>query len=434
MRRLEYISRNLHIDREHHIQDQGTPDRKIYNILLRFTGIIVNYKIHSYREVETIKIHNEKIYSKLKKLKEQKSIAGFIVISTCNRYEIYIELQDIDHIEIAKELAKHIYEISGVKPLILKGRSIAKHLLKILLGLESPALLEYEIVEQVNKALTQYEDDLSERLKDLFKDLVNKSIEIRKKLNLESSTGFHILALELAYRVIDKDPKMWRVAIIGTGIMARKIVEMLKHIGCRNIAIYSRSVERSRKVARELDIVYGDLEDLRKTIDSIDVIFASSSCLSGPLIKFDDRDLHKTIVIDISIPRCVDTPKSGHNNYYWIDSLKRLTSGNDLDIIDLEKIDREIDSKVTDIEIELASKELIRRIRKIYADSLENIRSRQIAKAREVFKLSTKDLEILDLVTRSIYNKCIGEIVDILEKEVPKYFNHIKTTLGDQYG
>ncbi len=413
MRKLESVYRRID-DEEEAIDDSP------YGIV----GLIVNYRTHSYRDVEKLKLRSGRVEDKLDKLRSINRIKGYIILSTCNRYEIYIDNPRHSY-EVVEEIRK-IYDEIGVSPRIQGSRSLIRHVLRVLLGMESPALFEYEIVDQVVETLKKSSGSSSPILRELFREVIEASIEIREKLGIGGATGFHTLAIDLARRVLDiKDPSRWRVAVVGTGLMARKIIDEIKRVGCGRIDIYSRDIARSRGLAARAGAQYGDIKDLYRSIEEYDVVFVSTRCIDKPVLKIPRKARLSTAVIDISIPKCVEVD-GGATNYYWIDSIQkyveegieeRIVRGVD------EALDRLISRKVDEIDLKLRIKSYIEEVKNLYAETISEIMLKQIAKAHRKFNLTDREGEILDLVVRSIYNKSIGALPKILEGKLTQYFS-----------
>ena len=118
-----------------------------------------------------------------------KSTEEIIIISTCNRSEIYISSNDIDEaIEEVKEFYKEFFEFNEVKDYIFakKGRDVVVHLYMVASGLDSIILGEDQILGQIRKAM-MFSMNLGfskKVLSRLFMDAICEGKKIRNSIKI----------------------------------------------------------------------------------------------------------------------------------------------------------------------------------------------------------------------------------------------------------
>lgn len=182
-------------------------------------------------------------------------LAGSVSLSTCNRLEIYGELETQDGpqaVESARHrLAQLLAERSGV-PLqeildtveLHVDEGAARHLFTVVSGLESAVVGEREITGQVRRALIEAQRDgtASGGLVRLFEEAARTAREVGTSTSLgERGRSIVSVALDLADDVTDGRWPERRALIFGTGAYAGAAMAALRDRGCADIEVYSAS-------------------------------------------------------------------------------------------------------------------------------------------------------------------------------------------------
>jgi glutamyl-tRNA reductase len=246
-------------------------------------------------------------------LARQDFVRGAIVLSTCNRFEAYIEIDD--PLTAASELAveaviEALQEHAGADAdalrttaVALTGQDVVKHLFAVSSGLESMVLGEEEITGQVQRALRDAREagTTSSGLELLFQKAAQASRETRAQGDLAAAgRSLARLALDLAdTRVPD-----WadaRVLLVGTGSYAATTVAALQARGARDIRVFSATGRAERFAVR-----YGVRaeRDLRDAIRDAEIVI---TCTARYVVTAADiPDDARRLVIDLGLPRNVE--------------------------------------------------------------------------------------------------------------------------------
>ena len=196
----------------------------------------------------------------LEKLRQTGIVTEAVILSTCNRVEIYaatelpgrkamLELRQflIDHHDYREPIDAEIYFYDGTQSL--------EHLFKVACGLDSMVVGETEILGQLKKA---YETALQHKqtgrhLNKAFQKAFNVAKKIRTETNIQrGSVSVGYVAVELAQKIfssLDKHP----VLVIGAGETSEKTARALLSRGAHSIIVSNRSHDRAVELARELD-------------------------------------------------------------------------------------------------------------------------------------------------------------------------------------
>ncbi len=252
------------------------------------------------------------------KLLASDGVAGQIVLSTCNRFEIYLDADP--------EALPAIELLSGdLQP--LRGENAARHLFGVAAGLESVVIGEPEIAGQVRRALNAAEaaGTASPILQRVFSDALATRRSVRDRTGLGSARPSLIrLALDLAaHRITDWSGT--RVLLVGTGRYATSCLEALRDRGVTEITVWSPS-GRGDDFARRHGLQQAIGHGVAAAASRVDVIVCCSTnpeLLVGPALldgscpvtthtaahcPVGQAEVHtrRRVIIDLGLPRNVD--------------------------------------------------------------------------------------------------------------------------------
>ncbi|GAB6939895.1 glutamyl-tRNA reductase [Isoptericola variabilis] len=189
-------------------------------------------------------------------------VQGAVVISTCNRFELYLDVDAPVHGDAVRHTTKHVAALvaagSGVTEdvaadsfTVRTGPEVTSHLFTVAAGLDSMVVGEREIAGQVKRALAEAREDgtTSKTLELLFQTASRTSKRVGTRTELGAAGRSVVsLGLDLAGRDLlrgrgDQDGS-WRgvrTVLIGTGSYAGASVAALRARGCDDVRVYSRS-------------------------------------------------------------------------------------------------------------------------------------------------------------------------------------------------
>ena len=249
----------------------------------------------------------------------QLGVTGTVVLATCNRLEIYVQLPISAHLPAVRDMIiSSISDCSGLDPDLVSSsfdlyedEEAARHLLTVASGLESAVVGEREIAGQVRRSLSAAQDKAQEdnqplpgELVQLFEHAAHTARQVGQHTAL-GSQGRSIVsvALDLADEVTEKDWTTRRVLIFGTGAYAGATIAALRERGCTDIWVNSRSGRASEFAAkREVNAVpEGNTE---QAMAEADIIIGCSGG-SAPLLPEQIPAGHHTI-LDLALSRDFD--------------------------------------------------------------------------------------------------------------------------------
>lgn len=243
---------------------------------------------------------------------------GAVALSTCNRLELYGEIntptQDAAALrETRAELVGLLAERAGFDPQdvahgvqLLTEDDAARHLFTVVSGLESAVVGEREITGQVRRALTEAQRDgtASGELVRLFEAAAHTAREVGTHTSLgERGRSIVSVALDLADDVTDGQWPGRRALVFGTGAYAGATMAALRDRGCADIEVYSASGRAEQFTANRggTPVASDDLED---ALNRCDVVIGCSG--GAEPMPAQDMPTNALTVVDLALSRDFD--------------------------------------------------------------------------------------------------------------------------------
>lgn len=266
---------------------------------------------------ERFAFKDSEIPPSLCQLKLRGLIGEGVILSTCNRVELYAAIDDdVTGEALISQLRalRHVADNPGCEFYFLPEPRSLEHLFKVASGLDSMVLGETEILGQLKKA---YELALQNRLtgprlNKAFQRAFNVAKHLRSTTNIQrGSVSVGSAAVDLAEKIFD-DLSQHTVMVIGAGDTSEKTARALLSRGARSIIVSNRSFERAAALAAELGGRAIHFDDWRQEFDAVDIVISSTAAphyvldrarLEPMLVARRGRPL---LLIDIAVPRDID--------------------------------------------------------------------------------------------------------------------------------
>lgn len=188
-----------------------------------------------------------------RRLRSEELVNGVLVLSTCNRFEVYLDVAPapLGRIEaIVRGCLRSVLSSSGCPahhhqiPLrVRRGEAVMRHMLRVAAGLDSMVVGEREIVGQLRRALkTAARENLNTRLLNMTADHAlrcSRRVSVATQL-ADQGRSIVAVGLDLASEAVGEGVSP-RVLLIGTGAYAGATVHALRRRGWSTISVYSRS-------------------------------------------------------------------------------------------------------------------------------------------------------------------------------------------------
>lgn len=384
----------------------------------------LNHKTAPVEVRECYAFSEEKIKQALLHLHEYEEISECVILSTCNRSEMYAVVDDAaDALPVMQDL---FAAVAG-RPIecddfifYYTEEACIRHLFRVASSLDSLIVGEGQILSQVKKAYTmaRYLGTTSTVLNTLF----NRAIAIGKKVRTETRIAYNAVsisyaAVELAKKVLG-DLTQSNVLILGAGEMSELTARHLVDNGVRTVFVSNRSYERAQQLADRFRGVAVPFGDFMKCATNADIVITSTGAPHYIVSAWDvahlmpNRKGRPIIFIDIAVPRDVEPEVAAISGVtlYNIDALEAVVESN-LRI-------REAEAKAAERIIEEGLAELVSKFRylsfrptlALLTEKAERIRQREIKRAlAKLPDCSPEERKVFENMSKMLVRKLLRD-------------------------
>lgn len=310
---------------------------------MSFFALGVNHQTASVALREQIAFNAEKLSVLLAQQSHNSELNDLVVVSTCNRTEVYAISENADmvlswlaqanHLDV-KQLVNHVYRYEDAQAVT--------HLMRVASGLDSLMLGEPQILGQVKSALSLAKDahTVSGNLNRIFE----YAFYAAKRVRSETAVGSHAVSMgyavaQLALQVFSQPEKM-TVLIVAAGEMNSLVAKHLAEMGVGKVLICNRTRERAellaQEIAHQVDVEIIDFAALAENLYRADVI---SSCTGSlhQVISYQDvkralkkRRYQQMLLVDLAVPRDIEPKVESLDGVYLygVDDLQSVIDEN----------------------------------------------------------------------------------------------------------
>lgn len=405
----------------------------------------INHKTAPVSLRERLSFSPDQINSALDELFAMRSLSAATILSTCNRTEIYMALNNgniltgkDNKIEL-DEFAEHRHDMTAntvveLQNWLCKFHDInmaelkshfyvhendkaITHLMRVASGLDSLILGEPQIFGQVKDA---YQLATQKRkVPMIFAKWFEKSFSVAKKVRTETDIGANAVsvafaACSLAKQIFENLSEL-SVLLVGAGETIELVSRHLKRFGVDKISITNRTQSRAKALAEPIGANVFALEELSLNLHKADIIISSTA---SPTYLIDQnlvrqalrlRKFQPMLFIDIAVPRDIEANVGELDSVYLytVDDLENIIANN--------QAQRQEAAKNADIIIADETVDFIRSIAtfnakdvvKTYRDNAELIRQDLIQKAKKAILSGADPIEEMEKVTFKLTQKLL---------------------------
>lgn len=280
----------------------------------------------------------------LRRLKDRFREAEFVLLSTCNRVELYCASKRKGGVT-ADDLANFLSEFHHV-PLekfqeflyAYDSEDSVRHLLTVASSLDSMVVGEAQIVGQVKESyrLACTAQSTGKVLNHLFHCAFATSKKVHTTTSISSGrVSVAGVAVELAMQLF-ADISSARIVVIGAGEMAELLVKHLLQVGCKGIVIVNRSYERGQDMAKRHGVPARKWEELDEQLIQANIAISSAAAQDFIFKKdsfkkiIDSRWKGALLIVDIAVPRNFESSINEIEGVYLytIDDLSEVVEQN----------------------------------------------------------------------------------------------------------
>ncbi|PLR93693.1 glutamyl-tRNA reductase [Bacillus sp. T33-2] len=385
----------------------------------------LNYKTAPVEIRERLTFNEADLSDAMKTLKEKKSILENVILSTCNRTEIYAV---VDQLHTGRYYIKEfLSEWFGIEQeefspflFVYEHDGAIEHLFKVASGLNSMVLGETQILGQVRSSflLAQGEKTTGTVFNQLFKQVVT----LAKRGHSETDIGAN--AVSVSYAAVELAKKIFgtlqnkHVLILGAGKMGELAIQNLHANGATKVTVINRTYKKAEDLANRFAGMAKTLQELQCALIDADILISSTGAPHVVVTKEMMASVGKMrkgkplFMVDIAVPRDIDPEISGIENVflYDIDDLEGIVQANLQERKKAaEKIMIMIESEIVQFKQWLNTLGVVPVISALRVKALEIQEETMGSIERKLSHLSDRDIKVLNKHTKSIINQLLKD-------------------------
>lgn len=269
-----------------------------------------------------------------------KDLMEVVILSTCNRSEIYISCEEIEvGIDIVKNFYEEFFQLNEVSLYLFskKDNEAIEHLFNVTSGLDSLVIGEDQILGQVKGAheLAMKIGSSKKLFNKLFREAITTAKEVKTVTKIsQQPLSISYIGIKLLKEKI-KNLQNKNILIIGLGKMNLLTIKHLEEENVGTIYIANRSIEKFKEIQKLYNnieyVEYKDRYNILKD-NQIDIVISATSSPHLVIKKEEIINIKRSIYfMDLALPRDIDFKIKDMENMelYCIDDLKNIQSEND---------------------------------------------------------------------------------------------------------
>ena len=310
---------------------------------MKIAVVGLNHKTADVELREKLAFNGPKLEEGLQRIKEIPSIRETVIISTCNRVEIYLHVQDVKKAYAAiKDFFVEFFEIRreslDTSLYLHEDMAAVKHIFRVASSLDSMVVGEPQILGQLKDAFDFALEKKATGV--LLNRLLKKSISVAKRVRTETriaenAVSISFAAVELAKKIFT-DLAGKSFMLLGAGEMAELAAKHMMNNGVQDIIVANRTYDRGCELSREFNGRAIRFEEFPAELVHTDIVICSTGASTFVLHKehmqkvMKERKQKPVFIIDISVPRNVDPGINDMDNVYLydVDDLKGVVDTN----------------------------------------------------------------------------------------------------------
>ena len=226
-----------------------------------------------------------------------------LILSTCNRTEIYSF--DSNEDELIKLLSKDDEELFRKECYIIRGRKAFEHYIKVISGIDSQLLGDYEIASQVKDAIESAQKH--NKMGGYFHKMINFGQSIAKNIRSETQLSKGSVSVSKSasewIKTHVKEVNKKSILIVGAGKMGTSTMKhILQEVNPSQITLMNRTEGVTDKWVEEYKIEKGQYDKLQQGVENSDIIIVATN---SPEYIINDVRGEKTL-LDLSIPQNIN--------------------------------------------------------------------------------------------------------------------------------
>ncbi|SFS99201.1 glutamyl-tRNA reductase [Marininema halotolerans] len=383
-----------------------------------------NHKTAPVELREQMTFTGEELAPALHRLRHMKSILECVVISTCNRLELYV-ISDQPH--TGSYYSKSFLEKEFGIPMgdfvdhlyVKRDEQAVRHLFTVTCGLDSMVVGETQILGQVkNDARVAQEAGVTGTL---LNHLFKEAVTLGKKVQSETEIGQN--AVSVSYAAVQLGRKLFStftgktVLLLGAGETGELTAKHLFEAGANRVIVVNRTLEKAEEVACRFRGEARSFTELIPSLREADIVVSSTGAPTAVIEKAAVQSaiakrIHPLFLIDIAVPRDIDPAIHDLDNVYLfdIDDLQGIVEANiDLREQEADKVGVMIEEQMIRFDEWLQTLGVVPVITALREKALDIHEETMLRIERKLPDLTEREKRILRKHTKSIVNQLLRD-------------------------
>ncbi|KYN89244.1 glutamyl-tRNA reductase [Vibrio cidicii] len=407
----------------------------------------INHNTASVDLREKVAFGPDKLANALQQLSQHEAVNGSVILSTCNRTEVYCDVRSGARNKVAEWISQfHHVSLEELKPSLYvhEEQAAIKHLMRVSCGLDSLVLGEPQILGQVKQA---YSDSREQFAVDAsLEKLFQKTFSVAKRVRTETDIGGN--AVSVAYAACTLAKHIFEsladstVLLVGAGETIELVAKHLQANGCTKMIVANRTRERAMNLAEQFGAEVIGLPEIPHHLPKADIVI-SSTASPLPIIgkgmvetALKQRRYQPMLLVDIAVPRDVEAQVGDLSDayLYTVDDLQSIIDSN----IEQRKVEA-IQAEAIVSEESAAFMSWLRSLQAVdsireYRQSAEAIREELLSKSLQALAGGADAEKVLRELSNRLTNKLIHAPTRALqlaaEQGEPAKLTVIRQSLG----
>ncbi|WP_394147592.1 glutamyl-tRNA reductase [Shewanella atlantica] len=306
---------------------------------MSLVAIGINHKTATVDLREKVAFSPDKIHDAMRSLASRTKTGEAVIISTCNRTELYTNTGDeaevINWLEEYHQLAHE-----DVEPCLYKfeGQEVAQHLMRVSSGLDSLILGEPQILGQVKQSFVKAKEAGSVAI--TMDRLFQNTFSVAKKIRTETEIG--TAAVSVAFAAVSMAKHIFsslsttKVLLIGAGETIELVARHLKDNGVEAMVVANRTLSRAEGMCEEFGATAITLEQIPDFLPQADIVISSTASplpiLGKGMVEkaLKQRRHQPMLLVDIAVPRDIEAEVAELDDafLYTVDDLQSIIEQN----------------------------------------------------------------------------------------------------------
>lgn len=385
----------------------------------------INHKTAPVEIRERLTFNPSQLGDAMKSLNDKKSILENVILSTCNRTEIYAV---VDQLHTGRYYIKEFLsewfkiELAEFSPFlfIYEEDGAIEHLFKVVCGLDSLVLGETQILGQVRSSFLLAQEEHTTGT--VFNELFKKAVTLAKRAHSETDIGAN--AVSVSYAAVELAKKIFgsleqkHILILGAGKMGELAIQNLYGNGATKVTVINRTYEKAQQLAERFSGAAKAMDELQSALGEADILISSTGAKNFVITKNMVESVQKQrrskplFMVDIAVPRDLDPALAELENVflYDIDDLEGIVEAN---LLERKKaaatITLMLEAEIVEFKQWVKMLGVVPVISALREKALTIQTETMNSLERKLPHLSERDIKVLNKHTKSIINQMLKD-------------------------